>query len=1136
MEKQGKKGRGKVKRKTSVKNEKAAVVDKPDDETETQQGLSSSSPPPEEATTSSPPSTQATSSSLTSSPTQETRLDMDGPSVTVDLEEEEEEAGEKEDTTLQPENTEDVIEPIREETNVVIPEIETQETIKTTETIETESIDFSSINPEDYGLQVNDDDLPSDFIYEPPPQTDLPDLYNLLATLEEGDSELVTKKNPPSLFAIPEHIPNYTRISELRLQIEDDELKQYVSRFDTAVKDDVVMLGKIPLEEIQEEERRLRDEHVLYLEQESTLARQREEHLLHREEEAKTRTAKFVKDKRADIARREELLRQREKLMLDHIHKAFRRAESQLVGTLEKRKGEVKTLYGDLMLEDGHYGGSKGRRWKVDWNKTPQPIQINLKCLRGVKDKLPAGRYVMMVSIYNRLGGHTMRWSKLKGQKWGGATLPMFHEGNFHNIELKIDQSLFTVLPAKPSLRPGMMLVFELFLLRGSVVPTDRVISWGCFPVCDGSFDVIEGKYKCSMLRGEMDADIDKHEKLEELMASDIDHWMSNLYFEVVKLPRYLAGQNEYEVELQFTSSLTSYPDRIKTGWDENRDGEDPVPGSVSDLSTDSLHGPGTSSISINSGEASTSETVNRSDATTSKIKLNKLKGKSGARSASTNVVSRIIQKDLKKHDDEFTDDDTDESDDILAIKRQQTFKPHKTLPGVYYKHYRSNPADSYFKRLYTMLPQTQVLAPRQKKKKLTHVEELEEHTFSVKLPYSGKGRLAHAGREKLNYIARQFLAEIGLSQWRSREFWGMLLLFLIIFFIRMFAHYFGQWLFLNAIEIPINKFDFYPYTVDLNYQPTLLRAREEIGVVILGPMLNILIFTLLVVFAWISPKIFGLFPDLFSKFVLSFGLMTFLNPLLILIVDCSLLRYQDQSTKPIADFAKLWWHFDRSQGSGLAGLFITLFLYSFIGLLTGAILYMYFLRLHNNGRMLDIFWRLHGEEDFFFVPYDLEMSNQELCYICRKAEKWRGEEGERRKIAVYDYIWEEDEIEESIWDEQGIERVEKKEGKKEITTHVSIHTLHLDGLRELYRHFLRLPDGAIVEVFGDVSIPGMDKDVKKALEDGSRNLEKLMGSQMSLSKIKGRQTVVTRAGFTPGVSPTLSSQSSDSIDMKKTV
>ena len=39
----------------------------------------------------------------------------------------------------------------------------------------------------------------------------------------------------------------------------------------------------------------------------------------------------------------------------------------------------------------------------------------------------------------------------------------------------------------------------------------------------------------------------------------------------------------------------------------------------------------------------------------------------------------------------------------------------------------------------------------------------------------------------------------------------------------------------------------------------------------------------------------------------------------------------------------------------------------------------------------------------------------------------------------------------------------------KEITTHISIHTLHLDGLRELHRHFLRLDNGAIIEVRIDV-------------------------------------------------------------------
>ena len=48
----------------------------------------------------------------------------------------------------------------------------------------------------------------------------------------------------------------------------------------------------------------------------------------------------------------------------------------------------------------------------------------------------------MMVSLHSRLGGHAMRWSKLKGQQWGGATLPVFHEGNFSNVEMKVSVRL----------------------------------------------------------------------------------------------------------------------------------------------------------------------------------------------------------------------------------------------------------------------------------------------------------------------------------------------------------------------------------------------------------------------------------------------------------------------------------------------------------------------------------------------------------------------------------------------------------------------------------------------------------------------------------------------------------------------
>lgn len=38
----------------------------------------------------------------------------------------------------------------------------------------------------------------------------------------------------------------------------------------------------------------------------------------------------------------------------------------------------------------------------------------------------------------------------------------------------------------------------------------------------------------------------------------------------------------------------------------------------------------------------------------------------------------------------------------------------------------------------------------------------------------------------------------------------------------------------------------------------------------------------------------------------------------------------------------------------------------------------------------------------------------------------------------------------------------------KEVSTHIVIYHSTLDGAKQLYRHFLRLPDGTILELFGN--------------------------------------------------------------------
>lgn len=78
-------------------------------------------------------------------------------------------------------------------------------------------------------------------------------------------------------------------------------------------------------------------------------------------------------------------------------------------------------------------------------------------------------------------------------------------------------------------------------------------------------------------------------------------------------------------------------------------------------------------------------------------------------------------------------------------------------------------------------------------------------------------------------------------------------------------------------------------------------------------------------------------------------------------------------------------------------------------------------------------------------------------------------------QIAVYDYIWKKEATNKNSISNSDVQHLEHydsesyQDGSKDITTHILIYTIHLKGFRELYRQFLRLPDGAIVEVSNKV-------------------------------------------------------------------
>jgi hypothetical protein len=70
--------------------------------------------------------------------------------------------------------------------------------------------------------------------------------------------------------------------------------------------------------------------------------------------------------------------------------------------------------------------------------------------------------------------------------------------------------------------------------------------------------------------------------------------------------------------------------------------------------------------------------------------------------------------------------------------------------------------------------------------------------------------------------------------------------------------------------------------------------------------------------------------------------------------------------------------------------------------------------------------------------------------------------------VAVHDYICKSHDTESKVSScdpHHQDESFESAVGPRRVTSHISVHTVYPNGFQELYRHFLRLPDGAIIEV-----------------------------------------------------------------------
>ncbi|XP_045920958.1 uncharacterized protein ofcc1 [Micropterus dolomieu] len=741
--------------------------------------------------------------------------------------------------------------------------------------------------------------------------------------------------------------------------------------------------------------------------------------------------------------------------------------KSPSLKALGEGQEEAMAKYGQMTELPESYSSAPRPLWQLNQSTTPQPVEVRVCCLRATRDKLPRGLYTVSVALHSRLGGPPLAWcSKKEQQQWTVSTEPTEHQGRFHDIDLHINQNLFMILPAPCEVVPSMVLVFQLIVLPGGGSHISSVLAWGAFPVCGPSLCLVQGRFKTPLLRGEPNTQLDQFKKIEVLISSDLDHWLCNLYFQVKRLPSGTSGGPEGCIALSIPPANPPVMAQPEVHHEQHQ-GQlplQPQPQSQNHVRPQPIHpqsqlypqhqphaGP-----SSRAGEPAVEHSHRGSPlhlSANSACSSSSLPGKNSSSGA------------ISGNTGEKSDPCRGKAEGGIHYKKKPIKKTNSCGPSMSCSSALPRQADKQ-----KMQPSMENLS----------TEEMEEYTFSLHSALTGLGsspsRLSNRARLALCMLP----SELGLpllrqqqphSSWRGsvRQLGLIMLLLALMWFVRLYLHYCSQWLYLQAIAVPVNKFQFHAHTVDLVYQSSLLHTREELAMVVLGPLtLNAVTF-LLVLIRWGCQQIFGSLPSFTSKFIMAQGVWTVLDPLAVFAVDAILGHLAYSPDTPVGDAAKLYWHFYRADQSGAAGVIITLFLYAVLFLLSITILSIYLLRFHNDGRMLDVYQRLTATEGKYFLPQDLELSNQELSYIVKKAEQWRGFNGERRKVAVYDYIWTvEDPLAGSTAPSEPL-REGTPPPERETSTYVAIYILFLSGLKQRYRHFLRQTDGAIIEVIGDI-------------------------------------------------------------------
>ena len=551
------------------------------------------------------------------------------------------------------------------------------------------------------------------------------------------------------------------------------------------------------------------------------------------------------------------------------IKSEFNKIETRVSGVIKEQRAKILSYFGPLVQEKKKSAytilGSSKR--KVDLSartKICLPFSIKIKMLRCVKDKIQSGVYVVLGEIKDRIGGNKIAYDyqksmrnleKLKGriieyekmklrflkeQKIEVSTaesegllendaddekdqedenMPHSHrllnsEGssrsskkikdfnldiyeeltfkkgytkfrNFHGVydddEFFVDENCYILYPPMNRARPSNIIEFKLIKLSSETSLDDEIVGWGVFPILNSELSFNEGRFKIPIMQGNVDEDITLYRQIQQNMIDNLDTWVCNMYFEIEPLLI-------QKIAFDYDGKRMMY----------ERDHLNKLHGAKLFRERENLNNLVSQPARLERIGASVRSSVGVPET------------KSGKRDLAPNLIASIAPDALSRQNSRNTLN-RDERVMVNSIINEEEQQLKKQLE----MELRDGLDDN------TLM--------------------LESYTFSVSDKFNYATR--NIAKKKMVYIFTEALADLGLKNMNSVTFQLTAFVIILAFWSRMYMHYFGEYIALLILSIPVSVFEPRWYTVRLYYEASA--AIHEMMVISFGVLFNTLLFSI---------------------------------------------------------------------------------------------------------------------------------------------------------------------------------------------------------------------------------------------------------------------------------------------------